>query len=74
MTEGVLVGPSFLVKAWFEATRPLTYNSQLKGNYNQMLHSKWKMYPNSDYSFIEIEDGSVGKDSDSLKGSIQNQE
>ncbi len=70
--RGVLVGERTFGKGLVQATRPLTYNSQLKVTTAKYYTPSGRCIQAIDYSHRN-EDGSVGKIADSLKTSFQTQ-
>lgn len=70
--RGVLVGERTFGKGLVQATRPLTYNSQLKVTTAKYYTPSGRCIQAIDYSHRN-EDGSVGKIADSLKTAFQTQ-
>jgi carboxyl-terminal processing protease len=68
--RGVLVGERTFGKGLVQATRPLTYNSQLKVTTAKYYTPSGRCIQAIDYSHRN-EDGSVGKIADSLKTAFQ---
>jgi carboxyl-terminal processing protease len=70
--RGVLVGERTFGKGLVQATRPLTYNSQLKVTTAKYYTPSGRCIQAIDYSHRN-DDGSVGKIADSLKTAFQTQ-
>ena len=70
--RGILVGERTFGKGLVQATRPLTYNSQLKVTTAKYYTPSGRCIQAIDYSHRN-DDGSVGKIADSLKTSFQTQ-